>query len=66
MNLFFIKILLTYVNWHFMNLLTVNRTYFLEENQQAWRMKMDEGKMFFVQCLHRINIHSCTIVHCSA
>jgi len=39
---------------------------FLEENKHAWRMEMDESKLFFVQCLHRINIHSCTIVHCSA
>lgn len=48
-----------------MNLLTA-QSLFLEENNQAWRMKMDEGKMFFVQCLHRLNIHGCTIVHCSA
>lgn len=43
-----------------MNLLTA-QSLFLEENKHAWRMNTDEGKMFFVQCLHRINIHSCTI-----
>lgn len=25
----------------------LHRAYFLEENKQAWRMKVDEGKMFF-------------------
>lgn len=29
-----------------MNLLTA-QSLFLEENKQAWRMKVDEGKMFF-------------------
>lgn len=38
---------LIYVNqcWHFMKPLTV-QSLFLEENKHAWKMEMDERKMF--------------------